>query len=226
MTRRSLRCHHGSCSLGALCDLHARHDALTFSCSAGATHDVQVAMMSLWWLLPGSSACSSCPPRCACVQSLGAGDARRAGCAVCCDVVVAAAPWELRVFFVPATMCSRSVAWRGGCMTRRSHSLLRCCHGGCSLGAPCVLCARQNVPAFGHLVWVTHNAQIAHVTMMSSWLSWELCSSHWDQKLSQASCCKMKLDGSGAPGKGCHPGRSPLQGGEGPEGVAHMLIGT
>jgi hypothetical protein len=29
------------------------------------------------------------------------------------DIVVAAAPWELRAFFVPAAMCSRSVAWRG-----------------------------------------------------------------------------------------------------------------
>ena len=36
--------------------------------SARATDNVQVAAKSSWRLLPGSSAYSSCPPRCACVR--------------------------------------------------------------------------------------------------------------------------------------------------------------
>jgi hypothetical protein len=96
--------------LGATRVFRARRDVLALGRSAGVTHDAQVAAMSSWRLLPGSFAHSSCPPRCARVRSLGAGDARRAGRR---DVVVAAAPWELRALFVPAVMCPRLVARHG-----------------------------------------------------------------------------------------------------------------
>jgi hypothetical protein len=108
MTRRLPWCRRGGCSLGAPHVLRARRDVLAFGCSAGVTHDaevtavslwrllpgssallracrdvlafgrlaqvmhdaqvVQVAAMSSWWLLPGSSVRSSCPPRCAHVR--------------------------------------------------------------------------------------------------------------------------------------------------------------
>ena len=109
-TRRSPRCRRGGCPLGAPRVLRARRDVLAFSRSARVTHDAQVAQvaaMSSWRLLPGSSARSSCPPRCAHVWSLGAGDALRAD--------------------------------------RAGRQRCRC---GCSLGAPCVLCARHEVNLF------------------------------------------------------------------------------
>jgi hypothetical protein len=77
---------------------------------ARTMHDTQVPVMSSWQLLRGSSTRSSCPPRCARVWSLGTGNARHADHH---DVIVAAAPWELRVFFVPAVMFLCLVARHG-----------------------------------------------------------------------------------------------------------------
>jgi hypothetical protein len=47
------------------------------------------------------------------------GDARRADRAGHRDVVVAAAPWELHAFFMPAMMCPCLVAWHGQHTPRR-----------------------------------------------------------------------------------------------------------
>jgi hypothetical protein len=69
---------------------------LAFGRSARVTHDAQItqlAAMSTWRLPPGSSARSSCPPRCARVRSLGVGDARQAGSS---DVCPLGAPRVLR----------------------------------------------------------------------------------------------------------------------------------
>jgi hypothetical protein len=68
------------------------------------------------------------------------------------DVIVAAAPWELRAFFVPAVMCP---VW--------------------SLGA------------------ATHNAQIAQVATMSSWLLLGVRFFMPGSKLNQASCCENEI---------------------------------
>jgi hypothetical protein len=100
--------------------------------------------------------------RCGRVWSLGAGDAQRAGRR---DIVVAAAPWELRTFFVPATMCLRSDDRLGWRTTRKP---LRRRRGGCSLGAPRVPRVHRDVLTFGRLARVMHDAQVAQVAAMSS----------------------------------------------------------
>jgi hypothetical protein len=48
-----------------------------------------------------------------------------------------------------------------GRTTRRSRRSPRCRRGGCSLGAPRVLRARRDVPAFGRSARATHDAQFA-----------------------------------------------------------------
>jgi hypothetical protein len=130
-TRRSWRCRRGGAGDARRAGRAGRGDVVL---AARVTHDAQVAQVA---------AMSSC----------GAGDARRAGRR---DVIVAAAPWELHAFFVPAAMCPRLVARRGQRTTRRSR---RCRHGGCPLGAPRVLRARRDVLVFSGSARVTHDAR-------------------------------------------------------------------
>jgi hypothetical protein len=67
----------------------------------------------------------------------------------------------------------------------------------CPLGAPHVLGARRDVLTFSRSTRVTHDAQIAQVATMSSWLLLGALFFVPGSKLSQASCCKTKFDGSG-----------------------------
>ncbi|KAI0284160.1 hypothetical protein BC826DRAFT_973467 [Russula brevipes] len=75
-------------------------DVLALRQLAGLTHNVQVAAMLLWQLLPGSSL-------------LDTGNTQRAGRR---DVVMAAAPWEIHTFFMPTVigwdLLSFCAAWQ------------------------------------------------------------------------------------------------------------------
>ncbi|KAI0284543.1 hypothetical protein BC826DRAFT_973297 [Russula brevipes] len=90
------------------CGQHTTHNTQL----APATHNTRhtVTALSSWQLLPGPAA-----PAAMCLHSDNCGVDTQ--CASRCNVVVAAAPWELRVFLVPTAMCLHSVAWCS-CLTR------------------------------------------------------------------------------------------------------------